>query len=249
MKQQQPQVYNSIYCGQSNIECPFKTSDLTKRCEYIYFDVGSHIGVQVRKLFQPERYPEALVKPIFEKYFPADKSNVCAIGFEPNPVHRGVLDKIESFYNGRGWRTIFYPFAAYHKYDDHLWFKSDGDSGHNFWGASLLGGNGEKYEVKGVDLALFVKNIVLYHQPKAVVMKLDIEGSEEQVIPRMTEEKTFCLLDLVMVEMHYFTKEMNNGTLTRFRDAGIRNRGSDCPRWNLLELDDESYLNEAWTQS
>ena len=38
-------------------------------CYHVYLDVGSNVGVQVRKLFQPEDYPRAKVLPVFEDFF------------------------------------------------------------------------------------------------------------------------------------------------------------------------------------
>jgi hypothetical protein len=58
-------------------------------CEHVYLDLGSNIGVQVRKLFEPEAYPEAPLRRIFEEMFgpegPQRSARVCAFGFEPNP--------------------------------------------------------------------------------------------------------------------------------------------------------------------
>ena len=34
-----------------------------------YLDMGSHRGVQIRKLFQPHLFPGAVVLPVFDKYF------------------------------------------------------------------------------------------------------------------------------------------------------------------------------------
>jgi len=38
-------------------------------CKYIYLDVGSNRGIQVRKIFEPYLYPEADVLPVFENVF------------------------------------------------------------------------------------------------------------------------------------------------------------------------------------
>ena len=60
-------------------------------CRFVYLDVGTNIGVQIRKLFEPELYPNAKIHKIFEQYFGDKKqrirSGVCAVGFEPNPNH------------------------------------------------------------------------------------------------------------------------------------------------------------------
>jgi hypothetical protein len=83
-------------------------------CRYIYFDVGSNIGVQVRKLFQPELYPGAKILPHFEQYFGSPEfrrrndSGVCAIGFEANPSHSKRLKRLEKCYQEMGWRVHFF---------------------------------------------------------------------------------------------------------------------------------------------
>lgn len=86
-------------------------------CFHVYLDVGSNVGVQVRKLFESELYPDAPVLKVFDHYFgsPSEKGwqfelfkmvtswnvvleirmivgtrdnrAVCAVGFEPNPHH------------------------------------------------------------------------------------------------------------------------------------------------------------------
>jgi hypothetical protein len=45
---------------------PHPQGSMVDGCRYISFDVGSNIGVQVRKLFQPELYPGAKILPHFE---------------------------------------------------------------------------------------------------------------------------------------------------------------------------------------
>ena len=38
-------------------------------CYHVYLDVGSNVGVQVRKLFEQDEYPEALAIPVFNDFF------------------------------------------------------------------------------------------------------------------------------------------------------------------------------------
>ena len=45
------------------------TSDLLDGCYHIYLDVGTNVGVQVRKVFEPISYPDAPVLEVFEKEF------------------------------------------------------------------------------------------------------------------------------------------------------------------------------------
>jgi len=89
-------------------------------CASIYLDVGSNKGVQIRKLFEPELYPESQVLPMFNNSFgapterckPATETGICALGLEPNPQHHDRLLKLEAAYQKNGWRVHFYFMAA-----------------------------------------------------------------------------------------------------------------------------------------
>ena len=67
-------------------------------CQHVYLDVGSNIGVQLRKLYEPRLYPHAQVLPIFDRLFGTDSGSrcgVCALGFEPNPHHAARLARLQ----------------------------------------------------------------------------------------------------------------------------------------------------------
>ena len=73
------------------------------RCQHAYLDVGTNLGVQLRKLFEPERYRGAPVLRVFHEAFgPPPWCRVCALGAEPNPLHRSRLDELERAYRGAG---------------------------------------------------------------------------------------------------------------------------------------------------
>ena len=87
----------------------------------MYLDIGTNIGIQVlnrinyrylkdsinkseltlqiRKLFEPTKYPSAPIHPIFNEYFHRNIKDlnsslpyICAIGIEPNPNHEKTLN-------------------------------------------------------------------------------------------------------------------------------------------------------------
>lgn len=106
-------------------------SDLVRdfKCHSVYLDVGSNIGVQIRKLYEPQAYnrvdPELIrlsqtifkqhadlkevakhtpqVLPIYDEYFgSAPRCNVCAIGIEPNPRHASRLESMQQALRAAG---------------------------------------------------------------------------------------------------------------------------------------------------
>ena len=89
-------------------------------CEKIFLDLGANIGVTVRKLLQPERYPKSPTLFFFNKTFGNEwlynsinkfPRRLCALGFEPNPKHQKRLKELERMYLDRRWNVHFFPLA------------------------------------------------------------------------------------------------------------------------------------------
>ncbi len=141
--------------------------------------------MQVRKLFEPAKFPLAFeLLEIFDQYFgPVEtrRQNTCVVGFEPNVAHHPNLNKMSHTYSDLGWSTLFYPYAASNVYGNELTFFNDPGS-HHAVGASLFNWMPQndkgisKYSVLTVDVGDFIRNVIAFHQPAKVIMKLDIEG-------------------------------------------------------------------------
>ena len=52
-----------------HLKCILSENNLLDGCYHVYLDVGSNIGVQVRKLFQPKEYPGAGAIKVFREAF------------------------------------------------------------------------------------------------------------------------------------------------------------------------------------
>ena len=90
-------------------------------CYHVYLDVGTNVGIQIRKLFEPTKYPNALVHSIFESHFGSidnrnspkgGENKVCAIGFEPNFNYNSRLTELEKKYNECGWKLKIFKETA-----------------------------------------------------------------------------------------------------------------------------------------
>jgi len=61
-------------------------------CSHVFIDIGSNkdIGMQIRKLFQPQLFPGDPALPIFQRYFGPPETrqpdHICAVGFYPNEI-------------------------------------------------------------------------------------------------------------------------------------------------------------------
>jgi len=209
---------NHVGLNLAQTQHPFSHPAWLSSCTSIFLDVGSNMGVQVRKLFEPELYPDALFLKEFDTAFgsaakrraPATQSGLCALGLEPNPEHTDRLQAIERAYKKRGWHAHFYPFAAW---------ASEGQMGFNMTGrrnnaedgtnldAHLDAKSAEQdvtsvsdFTVRTIDLAAFVSSL-----PAPVkIMKMDIEGAEYATLASMLRRNSLCSahVERAFIEVH-----------------------------------------------
>ena len=193
---------------------------VSHRCEAVYLDVGSNIGVQIRKLFEPHKYPGAPVHALFKETFAStDRCRVCAIGVEPNPRHRNRLSQLQSRLAAAGAGVTVFEAAAGSA--DGVLTLQFGARKSNFEdaGASTLGigryRGHDEVVVRMLRLSRLVKLVRAQLDMTArragtpagqragkILMKLDIEGSEWTVLTDLMDSGALCAVDGVFVEYH-----------------------------------------------
>ena len=193
---------------------------VSHRCEAVYLDVGSNIGVQIRKLFEPHKYPGAPVHALFKETFAStDRCRVCAIGVEPNPRHRNRLSQLQSRLAAAGAGVTVFEAAAGSA--DGVLTLQFGARKSNFEdaGASTLGigryRGHDEVVVRMLRLSRLVKLVRAQLDITArragtppgqragkILMKLDIEGSEWTVLTDLMDSGALCAVDGVFVEYH-----------------------------------------------
>ena len=198
------------------------------KCKHAYLDMGTNLGVQIRKLYEPEKYPGARAFPHYQRMFgPQPWCSVCTIGFEPNPRHADRLNSLEKSLREAGAPVHIFKAAVGDGLGT-LSFQAEG--GEMPWVRSLHlnaaaragvaayetsthasgKGGGAFAAVRTIDLARVVnrvhKNLKKQNGGKRgdsrILMKLDVEGSEERVMLHLVRMQTACLIDRVMVEWH-----------------------------------------------
>ncbi|KNC85803.1 hypothetical protein SARC_02028 [Sphaeroforma arctica JP610] len=189
-------------------------------CYHVYLDCGSNRGVQVQKLYEPELYPDVPVNTFFKKIFGkvAKRREVCSVGFEPNAKHTEYLKRIESSYNKCGYRTFFKVPTGLADYDGEGSYFSDNSKEFYEWGGGVIEkrvtskANTGKVEI--IRLVKYIKDIVntrdtgaseqdlLSYNPPRVMMKIDIEGSEKDVLIDMALSGTLEIIDFAFIEYH-----------------------------------------------
>jgi len=190
-----------------------------KACKKIFVDVGCNVGVNIRKMYEPKKYPGAKLLPFFDEHFgdalsrraTAEKSGLCAIGLEPNPEHAERLQKIENLYQQQGWNVHFYSVAAWSS-DGMMPFNKTGqrtspDADLTHKGAHLSMHLAETQHVPEsslvptVNLASFIATLPAR---SVKLMLMDIEGAEYETLAQLMMEKKLCQASILnlLVEAH-----------------------------------------------
>jgi hypothetical protein len=191
------------------------------RCKHIYVDMGTNVGIQIRKLYEPHYYPTSPILPIYEKYFGNGTSelrkSVCGFGFEGNPVHTPRLEAMEKAYNEAGFPLVMFSETAVATYTGNMTFYMDVKSRaeKHQWGASANNWNhlSEKDSVVAgaINVADFLHMVhsILNHVSDAetlenmrVVGKIDVESAEFSVIPNLMYQGLLCKYHFLYVEWH-----------------------------------------------
>jgi len=104
-------IYSSLLAAHENKQAQVLSYITSGACKYVYFDLGTNLGVQLRKLYQPNFFPNATALPVFDFYFGENITNrrsVCAIGFEPNPDLSDRLTKMQDKFQAKGFPVVIF---------------------------------------------------------------------------------------------------------------------------------------------
>ena len=103
-----------VLCAASRHTTADAVQHAANGCLNVFLDIGANVGVHGRFLLEPNQYPKAKYKPIFDRIFGTDRnrSATCALEFEPNPAHAARHKQLESAYSNLGWRYHFFPFGV-----------------------------------------------------------------------------------------------------------------------------------------
>ena len=192
-----------------------KTFIHKNRCNHLYLDIGTNVGVSLRKLYEPKLYPKAELIPYFDKNFgPMDKrDHVCSVGFEPNSKHAKRLIELQQVYQKMGWPMVIFTTTGVATSDGTLTINrvsNDKDVSHKEMGAGVFHGADHQEEVIALDISHFLHKIVKLWEganykkhTSRILAKMDIEGSEFSVIPHMLQEGSLCLINEITIEYHH----------------------------------------------
>lgn len=173
-----------------NIKYLPSMADISFKQRYVYIDVGARsYGSSIGSWFR-KQYPKQ--NKTFEVY---------AIEADKTFHDEYKLKK----------RVTLLPYAAWVR-NETLSFEINQDPGHKDVekgrgmgriqpGQSSASSDAVVDQIEGFDFANWLKNSV--SERDFVVMKMDVEGTEFDLIPRLFETGAICLIDEIFLECHY----------------------------------------------
>lgn len=245
-------------------------------CKSVYLDGGSNVGIQIRKVFEPELYPDDPVLPIYDRLFGQNRSTddaMCVVGFEPNPHHTAKLQELETAYNKKGWRVKIFTETAIALEDGtaEFYFDTLAAPQNHEWGASMLAWQHDmaaskeagaadtkgKTKVRTIDLAKYVlENVASRRLPggastdkgrasDGVLLKVDVEGSEHELLPHLIITGALCQIGTVFYENHWWG-QVNIGSngdnaFAAFFEGFARDYDAESCPTTILDVDNEKY--------
>jgi FkbM family methyltransferase len=219
------------------------------RCKHVYLDMGTNIGIQIRKLYEPGLYVKGKILPYFDKYFGSveNRKEVCAFGVEANPIHTKRLDALEQAYTKLGYPVVIFTETAAGNKNGNITFfqEKEAHPAVHEWGASIYNWRGTMMNVTVgmLDIALFLKHLVYNRADikadSKVVIKMDIEGFEYHLIPYLFSKNVLCQVDFMYIEFHPQMDEEAPKDFSKVLEWFIKTT-PDC-RCEFADIDDEAY--------
>ncbi|KAI9027676.1 hypothetical protein DFJ74DRAFT_765709 [Hyaloraphidium curvatum] len=226
-------------------------------CQSVYWDFGSNIGVQLRKLFEAEQYGGAAILPTFDRWFGNVTERrlpgaVCAVGVEPNPLHLPRLRAVEACHGKMGWKTLVLARALSNRDGPGLLFaisvNNTREAKHNFWGAMVVSDASEvpgaRLEaVDGIDAAKLIHAGAARRLPDPPVetgrppfmgAKVDVEGAEYSVVSALLFRGALQHLREANIEWHPIPERFK-GPYGRLRYA-VDNLLRDSDNSTVVEM-------------
>lgn len=226
---------------------------------------GTNVGAQIRKLYDPWQFPKAAILDLYNETYGANRSGVCTLGVEANPVHTPYLSKLNGYFRSKSYQALVLTETAASISTGKVTFHLDHGSPVE-WGASLAAGSWQGRSnttsndaaVWTLDLPAFVADVVrpLVAQQQRerevrvpVGMKLDVEGEEYALLPGLITNGGLCDLAMIYLEPHREDFRSAAGKAVELNIPAMEQAFSKMRRANprcavkYTHLDDESYLH------
>lgn len=215
-------------------------------CTKIFIDVGANIGVNLRFLYEAHKYPKtAFMGSMMDQVLGKNRSDVCYYGFEANPAHYKRLKQLKAHFHTKNVHIWNQPVATH---DQHVTFyhaNTTSDYANEEWGFSAAAWSKSRVPVrlKAIDFPKWFAGMNFDRTMMTILMKMDIEGSEYDVLAALLAQGSLCTLHTVTIEWH---RNFCRGPLCGVNLPSLvhllPNLGCNV---TFVDKDDESYLHDG----
>lgn len=163
----------------------------------------------------------------FKNYF--NTANISFELFEPNPNCVKKLEQLDDIVAGR---IVLHPVGVGKEEGSFEFYGLDNSEGGKYsQGGSIIKEHNSSWYTSSEDNAIKVKVIDFssYLEKKSkifnkIIVKMDIEGSEVDLLEALLEKNTINLISVLYVEFHSQYQSMEHSLLTKKREEDIINR-------------------------
>ena len=185
----------------------FYTKQTIVQKKHAFFDLGSNNGDSVMYFIKDDQKIEEQKENTLRNYGTKSGHVWDVYIIEANPFFDRSLQKVRDSLQSLGHTVFLFTQTAAWIRNEKLQFYLDTvNPDKNYWGSSLLKdvpdvnkSNFTNVQVNGIDVSQLLKQ---YSKDDEIVMKIDIEGSEYQLIEHLIDQKTLQLIDIIAVEFH-----------------------------------------------
>lgn len=158
-----------------------------KKDSPVIFDIGSHIGLSI--IYFKQQYPN---------------SNIT--GFEPNP---NVFHILEDNIKGNSIKNVQLHNIALGKDEEKRSLYID-NSGNNCFSTSSFSKDAWNGKQSSIPITVQTQKLSKYIVEKVDILKIDVEGAENEIIEDLQLEKKFNMIGTIMIEFHSKNKSKPN---------------------------------------
>ena len=215
-------------------------------CEKIFIDIGANIGVNMRFLYEANKYPHTrFMISEMDRVLGKNRDNVCYYGFEANPNHYNRLQNLSSYFKSRNMKIWNKPVGIHNKTKTFYHANKTSDYNNKEWGFSETRWSSTAVPVQ-LQMIDFPNWFNININPSStIMMKIDIEGGEYELLTALMSQGSLCKIHTITMEWH---SRFCNNIWCNFK-KWLPNFFLVLPRVGcnvrFLYKDDESYLHDG----
>jgi FkbM family methyltransferase len=215
-------------------------------CTRVFLDLGANIGVNMRFLYEAEKYPNTKsMISMMDKVLGKNRSDVCYYGFEANTAHYTRLKQLTRHFKSKNAKIWNHPVDVHDQNVTFYHANTTKDYKSEEWGFSRTSWtpNGIPVQLKALDFPRWFNAMKFDPAVTTILMKMDIEGSEYKLLAALLAQGFLCSMHTITIEWHpQFCRgklcSINLRSFVKFLpDLGCRVK--------FIEKDDESYLHDG----